>query len=235
MSNATYETKREELQTYFDRTAKDKWVALTSNTPVSRIRETVRKGREEMRNTLLEWLPGDLSGARILDAGCGTGMLAIEAARRGADVLAIDISPALIEEAQKRMPTDLSKGKIEFLAGDMMDPGHGEFDYIVAMDSFIHYPLPEIMNFLEALGPRAKENMSFTFAPSTPALEVMKAVGKIFPKNDRSPAIEPVKERKMVEAIAESEKLRGDGYNSFRMRKISTGFYKSQALELKRS
>jgi len=54
MSNLTYENKREELQTYFDRTAKDKWVALTSNTPVSKIRETVRKGREEMRNTLLE-------------------------------------------------------------------------------------------------------------------------------------------------------------------------------------
>ncbi len=235
MSNLTYENKREELQTYFDRTAKDKWVALTSNTPVSRIRETVRKGREDMRNTLLEWLPQDLSGARLLDAGCGTGMLAMEAARRGADVLAIDISPALVEEAQKRMPTDLKTGSLKFLAGDMLDPEHGEFDFIVAMDSFIHYPLPEIMNFLEELGPRAKENISFTFAPSTPALEVMKAVGKLFPKNDRSPAIEPVKERKMVDAIAESETLRGEGFNSFRMRKISTAFYKSQALELKRS
>lgn len=235
MSNATYEDKREELQTYFDRTAKDKWVALTSNTPVSRIRETVRKGREEMRNTLLEWLPQDLTGMRILDAGCGTGMLAIEAARRGGDVLAIDISPALIEEAQKRMPGELSKGSLKFLAGDMLDPAHGEFDYIVAMDSFIHYPLPEIMNLLETLGSRARQNISFTFAPSTPALEVMKAVGKIFPKNDRSPAIEPVKERKMVDAITESEILRCEGYNSFRTHKVSTGFYKSQAMELKRS
>lgn len=235
MSNLTYENKREELQTYFDRTAKDKWVALTSNTPVSRIRETVRKGREEMRNTLLEWLPEDLTGARILDAGCGTGMLAIEAAKRGADVLAIDISPELVKEAQKRMPTKLSKGSVDFLAGDMLDPAHGNFDFIVAMDSFIHYPLPEIMQLLEELGPRAKQNMSFTFAPSTPALEVMKAAGKLFPRNDRSPAIEPVKERKMVEAIAESEILRGEGFNSFRMRKVSTGFYKSQALELKRS
>lgn len=235
MSNVTYETKREELQTYFDRTAKDKWVALTSNTPVSRIRETVRKGREEMRNTLLGWLPEDLSGARILDAGCGTGMLAIAAAQRGADVLAIDISPELIKEAQKRVPTDLGKGRLEFLAGDMSNPSHGDFDYVVAMDSFIHYPLPEIMQLIEGLGPRVRENLSFTFAPSTPALEMMKAVGKLFPRNDRSPAIEPVKERKIVTAIAESKILREEGYSSFRMRKVSTGFYKSQALELKRS
>jgi len=235
MSNATYETKREELQTYFDRTAKDKWVALTSNTPVSRIRETVRKGREEMRNKLLEWLPHDLSGARILDAGCGTGMLAIEAALRGADVLAIDISPALVEEAKTRIPAQLTKGSVEFLAGDMLDPSHGDFDYIVAMDSFIHYPLSEIANLLEALAPKARENISFTFAPSTPALELMKAAGKLFPRDDRSPAIQPVSERKIISAIAESEVLRGEAFNSFRTYKVSTGFYKSQALELKRS
>jgi len=235
MSNATYETKREELQTYFDRTAKDKWVALTSNTPVSRIRETVRKGREEMRNKLLEWLPEDLSGERILDAGCGTGMLAIEAARRGADVLAIDISPALVEEAKTRVPAKKIKGQVEFLAGDMLDPSHGDFDYIVAMDSFIHYPLSEITNLLEALGPRARKTISFTFAPSTPALKVMKAVGKLFPRNDRSPVIQPVSERKMISAIAENEVLRGEAFNSFRTYKVSTGFYKSQALELKRT
>ena len=91
MTEVSYETRRSELKTYFDRTAKDNWVALTSNSPVSRIRQTVRAGREEMRNTLLNWLPEDLRGARLLDAGCGTGMLSIEAARRGADVVAIDI------------------------------------------------------------------------------------------------------------------------------------------------
>ena len=43
---------------------------------------------------LAEWR--DLSGRRVLDAGCGTGTLAIELARRGAEVVAIDISPTLV-------------------------------------------------------------------------------------------------------------------------------------------
>jgi magnesium-protoporphyrin O-methyltransferase len=42
---------------------------------------------------LLDWLPQDLHGLRILDAGCGTGALAMEAAHRGASVVAIDLSP----------------------------------------------------------------------------------------------------------------------------------------------
>jgi magnesium-protoporphyrin O-methyltransferase len=41
----------------------------------------VRAGRDEMRNLLLSWLPDDLSGKRLLDAGCGTGAFAVEAAR----------------------------------------------------------------------------------------------------------------------------------------------------------
>ena len=82
----------DEIEHYFDRTAADTWARLTSDAPVGRIRATVRAGRDRMRATLLSWLPEDLHGRRILDAGCGTGALAIEAARRGADVVAIDLS-----------------------------------------------------------------------------------------------------------------------------------------------
>ncbi|MCL4160303.1 UNVERIFIED_CONTAM: hypothetical protein GTU68_023064, partial [Idotea baltica] len=138
MSDTAYKTKRGELETYFGRTAADKWVALTSNSPVSRIRATVRAGREEMRNTLLHWLPQDLTGARILDAGCGTGMLAIAAAQRGSDVVAVDLSPALISEAVDRTPPDM-KGSVQYSSGDMSADALGSFDYVVAMDSFIHY------------------------------------------------------------------------------------------------
>jgi magnesium-protoporphyrin O-methyltransferase len=35
-----------------------------------------------MRNVLLAYLPRDLSGQRVLDAGCGTGALAVELAKR---------------------------------------------------------------------------------------------------------------------------------------------------------
>ena len=84
MLNATYTHRRGEIETYFDRTAADAWARLTSDAPVSGIRATVRAGRDRMRSRLLDWLPADLTGHRLLDAGCGTGALAVEAARRGA-------------------------------------------------------------------------------------------------------------------------------------------------------
>jgi hypothetical protein len=37
---------------------------LTSDAPVNRIRATIRAGRDEMRRTLLDWLPVDLTGLR---------------------------------------------------------------------------------------------------------------------------------------------------------------------------
>ena len=85
MTTATYTRFRADLTTYFDRTAAQAWERLTSDAPVSGIRATVRAGRDRMRETLLSWLPADLSGCRLLDAGCGTGALAIEAISRGAD------------------------------------------------------------------------------------------------------------------------------------------------------
>ncbi|MFD0917824.1 magnesium protoporphyrin IX methyltransferase [Pseudahrensia aquimaris] len=230
MADTNYDTRRGELKTYFDRTAADKWVALTSNTPVSRIRETVRAGREATRSTFLEWLPHDLTGMRILDAGCGTGMLAAEISARGAHVVAIDISPALIEEAKRRLPTDL-RAHIDFRAGDMSDSDLGTFDYIVAMDSFIHYPLSAIIELLEGYAPRVKRGLIFTFAPRTPALAAMKTIGKLFPKNDRSPAIEPVAEDRLAAAI-EASHVKNYGLRAARTRRISTAFYKTQLMEL---
>ena len=77
----TYQKRRGELQHYFGRTASENWVKMTSDSPLNRIRATVRAGREQMRATLLSYLPADFAGRRLFDAGCGTGMLSMEAAR----------------------------------------------------------------------------------------------------------------------------------------------------------
>jgi magnesium-protoporphyrin O-methyltransferase len=82
MASASYANRRNQIETYFDRTAADAWAKLTSTAPVGRIRATVRAGRDRMRNTLLGRLPNDMRGLRLLDAGCGTGAFAVEAARR---------------------------------------------------------------------------------------------------------------------------------------------------------
>lgn len=230
MENSSYRQRRNKLEEYFDRTAAQTWARLTSDVPVSRVRATVRAGRDRMRQTLLDYLPADLSGRRLLDAGCGTGALSVEAARRGAQVVAIDLSPTLVELARERLPADINPAAIEFCSGDMLDPALGSFDHIVAMDSLIHYHAADIVRVLVALAERTKRSIVFTFAPRTPALTLMHTVGKLFPRGDRAPAIEPVAEQKLRRLLTTEAQL--SAWNIGRTQRISSGFYTSQALEL---
>ncbi|MBL8559059.1 MAG: magnesium protoporphyrin IX methyltransferase [Hyphomonadaceae bacterium] len=228
-----YAERRGRLETYFDRTALDAWTQLTSDAPVSRIRETVRQGRDSMRDTLLSWLPRNMRGASVFDAGCGTGALSVAAAMRGANVTGVDVSASLIQIANDRAPANVAPGSLGFGVGDMFDPRFGAFDHVVAMDSLIHYPADEILGVLAAFASRTRASILFTFAPQTPALSLMHAAGKLFPRADRAPAIEPVSETVIRRGIGLSRAF--SGWTIGRTTRISSGFYKSQAMELTRA
>lgn len=236
MNPVSYTERRSKIEDYFDRTAVQAWARLTSDAPVGRIRATVRAGRDRMRATLLDWLPADLSGKRVLDAGCGTGALAVEAARRGAHVVAIDLSPTLVDLARDRQPAELtsefSVGRIDFRSGDMLDAALGEFDYVVGMDSLIHYRTPDAVRVVAGLAERTRCGVLFTYAPSNPALIAMRAMGRLFPRSDRAPWIEPVAESALHRLLAADVALQG--WQRGRTQRISSGFYTSQALELVR-
>ncbi len=233
---ASYQARRGQIENYFDRTAAKAWEQLTSTAPVGRIRATVRAGRDSMRTQLLDWLPADLHGLRILDAGCGTGAFAMEAARRGASVLAIDLSPSLVEVAVRRVAQHLDVfdhgGHIDWRSGDMLDAALGEFDHVVAMDSLIHYTAEDAVRVLQAWAPRTRGSMLFTFAPSSPMLLAMHAVGRFFPRGDRAPSIVPVAERALRRVLSTDDGL--PRWNVGRTRRVACGFYTSQALELVR-
>ena len=217
MSHAPYQSRRSQIEQYFDRTAVEAWERLTSSAPVSGIRATVRAGRDRMRATMLSWLPDDLRGRRVLDAGCGTGAMSFELARRGAEVLAIDLSPRLVDIARQRLPADVNAQLIDFRSGDMLDEALGYFDHVVAMDSLIHYEPEDVVHALGALAPR------------TPLLSLMHAAGKLFPRADRAPAIVPVAEAVLKQAAAEYRAL--SGWQAGRTLRVSSGFYTSQAIE----
>ena len=223
MAASTYAVRRGEIETYFDRTAAEAWRRLTSDVPVSGIRATVRAGRERMRAILLSWLPADMAGLRLLDAGCGTGALAVEAARRGARVTAVDLSPTLVDLARARMPAGLD---IDFRVGDMDDASLGRFDHVVGMDSLIHYREADMARVVAGLAARADRTMVFTFAPRTPLLSAMHAVGRLFPRGDRAPAIEPVRPDRLGGLLAPLPLGRTE--------RVASGFYTSQALEVLR-
>lgn len=224
----TYDHTRTKLEAYFDGTANEAWKRMMSDAPVSKVRATVRAGRDRMRAELVSKLPADLNGARVLDAGCGAGQLSLELAERGADVLGADISPKLLDLAQSRVPAVLEP-RIRFVAGDMLDPAHGSFDYVVAMDSLIHYRAGDIATALARLSERTSRSIVFTVAPLTLLLKGMHVAGKLFPQSDRSPAIVPVSARGLGRAMRNEAAL--TQWILTPGARINSGFYISQAME----
>ncbi|WOI56164.1 magnesium protoporphyrin IX methyltransferase [Palleronia sp. LCG004] len=222
----SYEATRSRVETYFDRTATDVWARLTSDAPVSGIRRTVRAGRDRMRAVMLSRLPQDLNGMRVLDAGCGAGQMSVALAERGARVMAVDISPALIEVARERLPAHL-QGNVTFRAGDMLDPALGDFDHVVAMDSLIYYDAAEIGSALAALGARVRGRIVLTVPPRTTMLMAMWGAGRLFPRSDRSPVMVPQR----TEALARAARRAGALGNLSEIERVNSGFYISTCLE----
>jgi SAM-dependent methyltransferase len=70
---------------------------------------------------VMRWQP-----ATVLDAGCGTGRVARELARRGVDVVGVDVDPSMIETARRLSPA------LEWAAADLVGLDlHRSFDVVV--------------------------------------------------------------------------------------------------------
>ena len=218
---STYSGTLTRVEDYFDRSATKVWERLTSDAPVSRIRQTVREGRDKMRALMLSRLPADLRGARVLDAGCGAGQMTAELAARGADVVAVDISPALVNIALARLPAEHAR-RVSFASGDMTAAEHGRFDHVIAMDSLIYYGTTDIAAALDRLGERTDQAVVFTVAPKTAFLMTFWTMGKLFPRADRSPTMVPHAFKTLDRAT--SGKL-------VKVGRVSRGFYISECLE----
>ncbi len=100
-------------------------------------------------------LAGDVSGLRVLDAGCGGGAHAAELVNRGADVVGIDSSAALLRIAERRLG-----GRGTFLRADLAEPlpfEDGSFDLVLS-SLVLHYledwtfPLSEFHRVLRPRG-----------------------------------------------------------------------------------
>ena len=78
-----------------------------------------------------------LNGSRLLDVGCGTGKSFMPMLRRGWDVVACDVSPAMLELARAKVGD-----AVRLTVADMRKlPVFGEFDLVWALDDPINYML----------------------------------------------------------------------------------------------
>jgi SAM-dependent methyltransferase len=86
---------------------------------------------------------GITKGMRVLDVACGTGNLAIPAARKGADVTGVDIASNLLRQARHRATEE--NLSINFEEGDAEDLpfGEAEFDLVMSMFGAMFAPRPD--------------------------------------------------------------------------------------------
>jgi SAM-dependent methyltransferase len=89
---------------------------------------------------LLRHLPRPCT--RVLDVGCGAGAFAVELAKRAEHVDAIDRSPAMIEEAKRVVPPNVTC----ILADVQREPlPYARYDAIVSMSALHHTALDEVL------------------------------------------------------------------------------------------
>ncbi|MBE1554643.1 class I SAM-dependent DNA methyltransferase [Sporosarcina limicola] len=84
---------------------------------------------------LLDMAASGISGKRVLDIGCGTGLLSAKLAKQGADVTGIDLSTAMLEVAEQRVKALSLPVKFNQQAMQQLE-GFKEFDVaVIAIDS----------------------------------------------------------------------------------------------------
>lgn len=115
----------------------DFWIVPSWHEPPAEAKTIIRldpglafgTGTHPTTRMCLRWIAQrDLSGQRVLDYGCGSGILAIGAAKFGAsDIVAVDIDPAAVESTQ----INATNNHVALQAG-LPDAAKGQFQVVLA-------------------------------------------------------------------------------------------------------
>jgi ubiquinone/menaquinone biosynthesis C-methylase UbiE len=113
--------------------------ALWEKGDFTRIAATMRESGDALVDSI-----GITKGVKVLDLGCGDGTTAVPEARRGADVLGVDISRPLVEAANRRAK-ELGLANLTVREGDASDLQGietGRFDLVVSIFGAMFAPKP---------------------------------------------------------------------------------------------
>ena len=168
--------------------------------PIVKMKEAAREGWASF--TPFEMLTGSVApdlvrwaevraGQRVLDVGCGTGVVALTAARRGADVTGADLTPALL--ANGRRNAELAQLKVVFQEADVEALPFADASFDVVLSQFGHMfgprPLITIAEMLRVLKPGGTIAFS-TWPPELYTGRMFALVGRYsppMPEGVRSP------------------------------------------------
>lgn len=121
--------------------------------PFAKLKEAAKQGWESFVPTematgsvaprLVEFA-GIRAGSKVLDVGCGTGVVGLTAARLGASVTGLDLTPKLIERAREN--TAIMGLAAEWIEGDAeaLPFADGQFDVVVSQFGHMFAPRPDV-------------------------------------------------------------------------------------------
>jgi ubiquinone/menaquinone biosynthesis C-methylase UbiE len=121
--------------------------------PIAQFKEMARRGWATFAPTematgavapRLVTFAGIERGARVLDVGCGTGVVALTAARTGASVSGLDLTPELLARAREN--TAVMGLDVDWREGDAesLPYADAEFDVVVSQFGHMFAPRPEL-------------------------------------------------------------------------------------------
>lgn len=142
----------------------------------------LRAATDELVEVVRTWVP--LEDARVLDFGCGIGRVALALAPHVADVVGVDISPAMVAQARERA-VGLANARFRATDGGTLPLPDASVDLVLAIDSFPYLvragvlapQLAELARVLRPGGDLTVFNWSYRGDEAADAAEAANAFG----------------------------------------------------------
>ena len=230
--NNTKNVEKSEVKDYFNGTGFDRWKRIYSRSDdVNTVQKNIRKGHQKTVDDVIEWIKQDpeIRSKAFCDAGCGVGSLTIPLLSLGINNIQVsDISSSMINETRKRINSaGLSSKKVKFKVCDL-ESLKGNFDYVICLDVFIHYPQSVAEEMVQHLCDLSKSNLIVSFAPYTPFLQVLKNIGKLFPGPSKTTRAYTLREKGIIRAAREK------GFEVVQQKLNQAPFYFSKLIEFRK-
>src|SRR5262247_1653813 len=162
-----------EIDPYFSVLAHPRFRAAA--TEGERRREFFLSGEEHVERLfaiIRESLDPEFAPRRALDFGCGVGRVTIPLARRVTQVVAIDVSDSMLDEARKNCEEAGVRNVTLLKSDDSLENLSGDFDFLHSFIVFQHIPSRRGEMILRAMLRRLSDkgigSLHFTYASTVP-------------------------------------------------------------------
>jgi magnesium-protoporphyrin O-methyltransferase len=171
---------------YFETSGFSRWSAIYGSGDIPPIWKVIRDGHQRLVEKVVEWVTTEPLHT-ALDAGCGTGTLAVNLADHGFEVDAFDVSAPMVHFA-KYINSGRTKGLApQFMVGDIAALAGQEktYDLVCCLDVLFHYPYEEVSDMLRRLTSLSSHKVVASFALRTAANDFWMGVGQRFHTKNR--------------------------------------------------